>query len=389
MPIINRIADYFDEMQGWRHHMHANPELGFDCFETSKFVRSKLKDFGVDEIHPNIAKTGIVAIIKGRSIGKTIGLRADMDALPLTEISTNRYKSKREGVMHACGHDGHTTMLLGAAKYLCETRNFSGNVALIFQPAEEGGGGAEVMCKEGIMERFAIDEVYGIHNDPSSPLGFFKTCIGPNMAAADDFTIKILGKGGHAAEPEETIDPLVAGVQLVQSIQTISSRNLSALDRVVISITQFHAGTTHNIIPNEAYINGTVRTLSKQAQGLVVKRLKELCKGHGLVFGGKMKLEYNRGYPPTVNHEKETKFAAEVAREVVDAQNVNMNAKPIMASEDFSYMIEKRPGCYFHVGQGIGAPVHNPKYDFNDDLSPIGASFFARLVEKSNPINKY
>ncbi len=386
MPIINRIADYFYEMQGWRHHMHANPELGFDCFETAKFVKSKLEEFGVDEVHSDIAKTGLVAIIKGKSTGKTVGLRADMDALPLTEITKKSYKSKRKGIMHACGHDGHTTMLLGAAKYLCETRNFSGNVALIFQPAEEGGGGAEVMCKEGIMERFAIDEVYGIHNDPSSPLGVFKTCIGPNMAAADDFTIKIVGQGGHAAEPEETIDPLVAGVQLVQSIQTISSRNLSALDRVVISITQFHAGTTHNIIPNEAYINGTVRTLSKQAQSLVIRRLKELCKGHGLVFGGKMELEYNYGYPPTVNHEKETKFAADVAREIVDQQNVNINAEPIMASEDFSYMIEKRPGCYFHVGQGIGAPVHNPEYDFNDDLSPIGASFFARLIEKANPV---
>ncbi len=386
MAIINRIADFFDEMQGWRHHMHANPELGFDCFETAKFVKSKLEEFGVDEIYTEIAKTGIVAIIKGKSIGKTIGLRADMDALPLEEATSKEYKSRKTGVMHACGHDGHTTMLLGAAKYLCETRNFSGNVALIFQPAEEGGGGAEVMCKEGIMDRFQIHEVYGIHNDPGSPLGLFKTCIGSNMAAADDFTIKILGKGGHAAEPEETIDPLVTGVQLVQAIQTISSRNLSALEKVVISITQFHAGTTHNIIPNEAYINGTVRTLSKEAQSLVVKRLKELCKGHGHGFGGKIKLDYNFGYPPTVNHEKETKFSADVAKEIVGVQNVDINTKPIMASEDFAYMIEERPGCYFHVGQGVGAPVHNPEYDFNDDLSPIGASFFARLIEKSNPI---
>ena len=386
MPIINRIADYFDEMQGWRHYLHAYPELGFDCFETAKFVKSKLEEFGVDEIHTEIAKTGIVAIINGKSTGKTIGLRADMDALPLEEVTHKEYESKKKGVMHACGHDGHTTMLLGAAKYLCETRNFSGNVALIFQPAEEGGGGAEKMCKEGIMDKFRIDQVYGIHNDPGSPLGFFKTCIGPNMAAADDFTIKIVGKGGHAAEPEETIDPLLIGAQLVQSIQTISSRNLSALEKVVISITQFHAGTTHNIIPNEAFINGTVRTLSKKAQSVVVKRLHELCNGHSHGFGGKIKLDYNYGYPPTVNHQKETKFAAEVAEEVVGVQNVDMNAKPIMASEDFSYMIEERPGCYFHVGQGVGAPVHNPEYDFNDDLSPIGASFFAKLIEKSIPI---
>ena len=386
MPIINRIADYFDEMQAWRHHMHSHPELGFDCFETAKFVKSKLEQFGVDKIYTEIARTGIVAIISGKSTGKTIGLRADMDALPLEEATSKDYKSIKTGLMHACGHDGHTTMLLGAAKYLCETRNFSGSVALIFQPAEEGGGGAKVMCKEGIMDRFQIDEVYGIHNDPGSPLGFFQTCIGSNMAAADDFTIKILGRGGHAAEPEETIDPLVIGIQLVQALQTISSRNLSALEKVVISVTQFHAGTTHNIIPNEAYINGTVRTLSKEAQSLVVKRLQELCKGHGHGFGGKIKLGYNYGYPATVNHQRETNFAAEAAKEIVGVQNVDINAKPIMASEDFSYMLEERPGCYFHVGQGAGVPVHNPEYDFNDDLSPIGASFFARLIEKSNPI---
>ena len=386
MPIINRIADYFDEMQAWRHHMHSHPELAFDCFETAKFVKSKLEQFGVDKIYSEIAKTGIVAIINGKSTGKTIGLRADMDALPLEEATSKDYKSIKTGLMHACGHDGHTTMLLGAAKYLCETRNFSGSVALIFQPAEEGGGGAKVMCEEGIMDRFQINEVYGIHNDPGSPLGFFQTCIGSNMAAADDFTIKILGRGGHAAEPEETIDPLVIGVQLVQAIQTISSRNLSALENVVISVTQFHAGTTHNIIPNEAYINGTVRTLSKEAQRLVVKRLQELCKGHGHGFGGKIKLGYNYGYPATVNHQRETNFAAEAAKEIVGVQNVDINAKPIMASEDFSYMLEERPGCYFHVGQGVGVPVHNPEYDFNDDLSPIGASFFAKLIEKSNPI---
>ena len=387
MPIINRIADYFDEMQGWRHHIHANPELGFDCFQTAKFVKSKLEEFGVDEIHSQIAKTGIVAIIKGKSNGKTIGLRADMDALPLAELTNKKYKSKQVGMMHACGHDGHTTMLLGAAKYLCETRNFSGNVALIFQPAEEGGGGAKVMCSEGIMDKFRIDEVYGIHNDPGSPLGVFKTCVGPNMAAADDFVIKIIGQGGHAAEPEATIDPLVIGVQLVQAIQTISSRNLSALEKVIISITQFHAGTTHNIIPNDAFINGTVRTLSKEAQGMVVKRLKELCTGYSKGFGGKIKLDYNYGYPATVNHQRETKFAADVAKEIVGAKNVDIDAKPIMASEDFSYMIEERPGCYFHVGQGVGVAVHNPGYDFNDDLSPIGASFFVKLVEKSNPLS--
>ena len=386
MPIKNRISNFQNDMIKWRHYFHQNPETAYNEINTSKKVIELLKSFNVDKIETGFGKTGVVATIEN-GIGKSIGLRADMDALPITEENTEaKHCSKKIGTMHACGHDGHTTMLLGAAKYLCETRNFSGNVALIFQPAEEGGGGAKIMCNEGIMDKFRIDEVYGIHNDPGSPLGFFKTCVGPNMAAADDFSIKIVGHGGHAAEPEETTDPLVTGVQIVQAIQTILSRNLSALENVVISITQFHAGTTHNIIPNEAYINGTVRTLSKHAQSRVVKRLKELCAGHSHGFGGKIKLDYNYGYPPTVNHQKETKFAADVAEEIVGVQNVDINAKPIMASEDFSYMIEERPGCYFHVGQGTGAPVHNPEYDFNDDLSPIGASFFVRLIEKSNPI---
>ena len=386
MPVINRIADFFKDMQGWRQHIHSNPELGFECYKTADFVVSKLEEFGVDEIHSKIAKSGVVALIKGKSPGKTIGLRADMDALPLSEVLNHPYKSKVPGVMHACGHDGHTTMLLGAAKYLTETRNFSGNVALIFQPAEEGGGGAEVMCKEGIMDRFSIDQVYGIHNDPSSPLGFFKTSQGPSMAAADEFSIFIEGKGGHAAEPEDTVDPLIIAVQLIQSIQTISSRNLSALDPVVISITQIHSGTTHNIIPNNAFINGTVRTLTKESQKLVVKRLEEICKGQSLVFNGKVELDYQYGYPPTVNHSDETVFAAKVAAEIVGIENVNAKAEPIMASEDFSYMIEERPGSYLHIGQGKGPPVHNPEYDFNDDLSPIGASFLAKLVESAQPI---
>ena len=386
MPVINRIADFYNDMQEWRKHIHSNPELGFECHNTADFVISKLKEFGIEEIHTEIAKTGVVAIIKGRTSGKTIGLRADMDALPLTEIFDHPYKSKVPGVMHACGHDGHTTMLLGAAKYLAETRNFSGNVALIFQPAEEGGGGAEVMCKEGIMDRFSIDQVYGIHNDPGLPLGFFKTSEGPAMAAADEFSIFIKGRGGHGANPEETIDPLIIGVQLVQSIQTISSRNLSALDPVVISITQIHSGTTHNIIPADAFINGTVRTLSKKTQELVVKRLKDICKGHSIVFDGEVKLDYQYGYPPTINHLKETIFAANVAKQIVGAENVDAKAEPIMASEDFSYMIEERPGSYLHVGQGKGPSVHSPEYDFNDELSPIGASFLAKLVESAQPI---
>jgi len=386
MPVINRIAEFFDDMREWRRHIHANPELGYDCHKTADFVKMKLKEFGIDHIDDGIAQTGVVAIIKGSIPGKTIALRADMDALPLSEFHDHEYKSQNPGIMHACGHDGHTTMLLGAARYLAETRNFSGQVALVFQPAEEGGGGAKIMCEEGIMERYKIDQIYGIHNDPGMPLGYFTTNTGPVMAAADQFYISIEGQGGHGANPEETIDPLIIAVQLAQAIQTISSRNMSALDQVVISITQIHSGTTHNIIPSEANINGTIRTMSEETQELIKNRLKNLCEGHALAFNCSIKLDYQYGYPATINHFKESNFAAEVAKEIVGIENVNANAEPIMASEDFSYMIQERPGAFLHIGQGEGPPVHNEKYDFNDELSPIGASFFVKLVESAQPI---
>ena len=387
MPIINRISDYYNEMREWRQYIHSNPELGFECHKTAAFVVERLREFGIEEIHEGIAKTGVVAIINGSKPGKTIGLRADMDALPLQEIHDHDYKSKNPGKMHACGHDGHTTMLLGAARYLAETRNFSGRVALIFQPAEEGGGGGEVMVKEGIIDTFSIDQVYGIHNAPGIPLGAFVTNPGPSMAAADEFEIEITGQGGHGAAPEETVDPIVICLQVAQSIQTISSRNLSALDPVVISITQIHTGTTHNIIPGTAYINGTVRTLTKASQEVVVNRLQKICEGHTVAFNGEVSLDYQYGYPPTVNHLKETEFAVEVAKDISGPENVDGNALPIMAAEDFSYMLEKCPGSYLHVGQGDGPPVHNPEYDFNDDLSPIGASFYVGLVEKAQPLD--
>ena len=386
MPIVNRIADYHDEMKEWRQYIHKNPELNFDCHKTADFVIKKLQEFGVDEIHEKIAESGVVAIINGKNPGSTIGLRADMDALPLQEIKDHEYKSAIDGKMHACGHDGHTTMLLGAARYLAETKNFSGRVALIFQPAEEGGGGGEVMCKEGIMDTFDIKQVFGIHNTPGLPLGFFSTNPGPVLAAADSFSIWVSGQGGHGANPEETIDPVIAAVQIAQAIQTISSRNLSALDSVVISVTQIHTGTINNIVPGEAFINGTVRTLNKSSQRTVVKRLKEICAGTAQAFGAKADLEYEYGYPPTVNHPKETAFAVEVAAEISGDVNVDSNAPPIMAAEDFAYMLEERPGAYLNVGQGDSAALHNPEYDFNDELSPIGASFFVKLVEKAQPL---
>ena len=387
MPIINRIADFYDDMKEWRQDLHSDPELGFECHRTAAFLVERLKDFGIKEIHQGIAKTGIVAIIEGKKRGKTIGLRADMDALPLQEVHDHPYKSKNAGIMHACGHDGHMTMLLGAARYLAETRNFSGRVALIFQPSEEDGGGGEVMCKEGIMDSFSISQVYGIHNASDLPLGFFKTNPGPNMAAADDFTILVNGRGGHGANPEETQDPIVVAVQIAQAIQTISSRNLSALEPAVISITQIHSGTTHNIIPDSAFINGTVRTLSENIKNLVKERIREICQGISKAFKCEVKLNYHDGYPVTNNHQKETEFAVAVASGISGPEQVDGHGEPIMGSEDFSYMLQERPGAYLHVGQGYGPPLHNPEYDFNDDLSPIGASFFAKLVEKAQPLD--
>ena len=386
MPIINRIANFAEDMNQWRQELHSNPELKFDCYETASFIIERLKEFGINEIHTGIAKTGIVAIINGKKDGETIGLRADMDALPLQEIKDHPYKSKKDGIMHACGHDGHMTMLLGAAKYLNETKNFSGKVALIFQPSEEDGGGGRVMCEEGIMDTFSINQVYGLHNAPGLPLGFFKTNPGPNMAAADDFTIEIKGKGGHGANPEETFDPITASLQVAQSIQTISSRNLSALDNVVISITQIHSGTTHNIIPEKAFINGTVRTLDKVTQRLIKERLNSICEGIAISFNCEIKLKYNIGYPVTFNHKNETKFSVEVATEISGSTMVDGNAPPIMGSEDFSYMLLERPGAYLHLGQGDGPALHSSEYDFNDELSPIGASFFVKLVEKAQPL---
>ncbi|WP_322892577.1 MULTISPECIES: M20 aminoacylase family protein [unclassified Yoonia] len=384
MPVINRIADYAEEMTGWRRHLHAHPELRFDCHETAAFVVEKLRAFGVDEIHEGIATSGIVAIINGQGKGRTIGLRADMDALPMEEVTGLDYVSKTPGAMHACGHDGHTTMLLGAAKYLAETRNFAGRVALIFQPAEEGGGGAEVMVQEGILDRFDIAEVYALHNAPGTAVGAFYTAPGPIMAAVDTFHIHVKGRGGHGAMPHETADPVVAVLGIATAIQTIVSRNHYALQELVVSVTQLHTGSADNVIPDTGYINGTVRTFDPAVQAMVKKRLAEIVAGQAASYGVTAELDYEIGYPATINDTDKTAFAAEVAREV--SGNVVDDAKPEMGAEDFAYMLNERPGAYLFVGNGDTAGLHHPAYDFDDAGAPVGASFFARIVERALPV---
>ena len=386
MPVVNRIADMSAEMTGWRRHLHTIPELGLDCHQTAAFVAERLREFGVDELHEGIAKTGIVAIINGQGPGPTIGLRADMDALPITEETGLDYASTHPGKMHACGHDGHTAMLLGAAKYLAETRNFTGRVALIFQPAEEDGGGGEVMVEEGIMDRFEIAQVYAIHNSPGKEFGHFFTTSGPIMAAADTFHIHITGKGGHGARPHDCIDPVVAACAIVQAFQTIVSRNVHAKDRAVISTTQIHTGTVDNVIPETCYINGTVRTFDKEVQALVLRRMQEIVAGQAASFDVEAKFEFEFGYPPTVNDAEKSRFAVAVAEEIAGEGRVDPEIEPVMGAEDFSYLLEARPGAYLHLGQGEGAGVHHPKYNFNDEIAPIGASFFARLVERAQPV---
>ena len=386
MPIINRIADYAKDMQGWRRHLHQNPELAFECYETAAFVVERLREFGVDDIHEGIATTGLVAIINGQGEGATIGLRADMDALAMPEETGLDYASVHAGKMHACGHDGHTTMLLGAARYLAETRNFSGRVALIFQPAEEDGGGGEVMCDEGIMDRFDIGEVYALHNIPDLPLGTFSTTPGPIMAAVDDFEINIKGLGGHGAYPQDTRDPVVAAVAVASAIQTIVSRNLDTRKELVVSVTQIHTGSADNIIPEVAFVGGTVRTFDKDVQAMVQTRLQAICEGVAATYDVEVSLTYNIGYPATINTPKNVELAAAVAAEVSGVDNVIADQQPEMGAEDFSFMLEKRPGAYLFLGQGEGPGVHNTAYDFNDEISPIGASFFARMVETRQPV---
>ena len=386
MAIVNRIAGYADEMTGWRRHLHTIPELGRECFETAAFVEEKLREFGVDEIQTGFATTGIVAIVNGQGDGPTIGLRADMDGLPIIETTGLDYQSTHEGRMHACGHDGHTTMLLGAAKYLCKTRNFSGRVALIFQPDEEATGGAEAMVEEGILDTFDISQVYGIHNMPDFPVGGFFTTTGPLMAGADVFDINIKGRGGHGAMPHGTVDPVLAACSIAQAIQTIVSRNVDAAERLVISVTQIHTGSVDNVIPDTAYMNGTVRSFTPEVRELAERRLREIVAGQAASYGCEAEVVYNRGYPTTYNSAEGVVTATKAARDVSGVEAVVDDFEPVMGSEDFSYMLEKRPGAYLLMGQGPSAGLHHPEYNFNDDVAPVGASFFARLVETAQPV---
>ena len=386
MAIVNRIAGYADEMTGWRRHLHTIPELGRECFKTAAFVEEKLREFGVDEIQTGFATTGIVAIINGQGNGPTLGLRADMDGLPIIETTGLEYQSTHEGRMHACGHDGHTTMLLGAVKYLCETRNFSGRVALIFQPDEEATGGAEAMVEEGILDIFEISQVYGIHNMPDFPVGGFFTTTGPLMAGADVFDINIKGRGGHGAMPHGTVDPVLAACSIAQVIQTIVSRNVDAAERLVISVTQIHTGSVDNVIPDTAYMNGTVRSFTPEVRELAERRLREIVAGQAASYGCEAEVVYNRGYPATYNSAEGVVTATKAARDVSGVEAVVDDFEPVMGSEDFSYMLEKRPGAYLFMGQGPSAGLHHPEYNFNDDVALVGASFFARLVETAQPV---
>ena len=385
MPVKNRFAELLPEITEWRRDLHENPEILFETHRTSALVAEKLKAFGCDEVVTGIGRTGVVAVIKGKTnkSGKVIGLRADMDALPIHEQTGLEYASKTDGAMHACGHDGHTAMLLGATKYLSETRNFDGTVVLIFQPAEEGGGGGKEMCDDGMMDRWGIQEVYGMHNWPGKPVGSFAIRPGAFFAAADQFDIVVEGKGGHAAKPQEVIDSTVVAAQMVTALQTIASRNADPVEQVVVSVTSIESSSTaYNVIPQRVHLKGTVRTLNKDIRALAEKRLIEIAEGVGATFGAVASVDYHRGYPVMVNSDAQTAFAADVAASV---SGECADAPLVMGGEDFAYMLEERPGAYILVGNGDTAAVHHPEYNFNDEAIPAGCSWWAEIVEQRMP----
>lgn len=383
MPLLNRAAELQNEAREWRHHLHAHPEILYEVHNTAAFVAEKLKEFGVDEIVTGIGRTGVVGVIKGRGDSdRAIGLRADMDALPLEEITGKPWASKSPGKMHACGHDGHTAMLLGAAKHLCETRNFNGRAVVIFQPAEEGGAGARAMVEDGLMDRFGIEEVYGMHNMPGMPLGSFAIRKGGIMAAPDKFFVTIHGRGGHAAEPHLTIDTIAIGAEIVGGLQLIASRNANPVRSIVVSVTQFHAGTTHNIIPEVAHLSGTVRTHDESVRSMAESRIRQIATGIAAAHGAEATVDYERACPVTSNHAAETRHAAKAAIDVVGEAQVNDDVDPSMAGEDFAFMLQARPGAYIMIGNGDTAGLHNPAYDFNDEALGYGISYWVRLAEQ-------
>jgi len=384
MPIINRIADYKPELTAWRRHLHMHPELAYEEVETAAFVADKLREVGVDEVHEGIGKTGVVAVIRAGTSDRRIGLRADMDALPIQEATGAPHASIRPGKMHACGHDGHTTMLLGAAKYLAETRNFDGTVYLVFQPAEEGRAGAKAMMDDGLFERFPVADIYGLHNWPAMPTGTFAMCEGPAMAASDEFRITVKGRGCHAAMPHMGLDPVVVSAQIVMGLQCIVSRETDPLDNAVLSVTQIHTGHTFNVVPEEALIVGTVRTFKRDTRDRLQARLAEVATGIAKSFGLEAGVQYRRGYPPTVNHAREAAIGAAAAALVVGDDRVERNPAPVMGAEDFAFMLEAVPGSYIWMGSGEGetpALLHSQYYDFNDEALPLGVSYWAKLVE--------
>ncbi|MDB5653501.1 MAG: hippurate hydrolase [Tardiphaga sp.] len=381
MPIIDRITELQPEIQAWRRDLHAHPEVMYDVHRTAAFVAEKLRAFGCDEVATGLGQTGVVGVIKGRAPGGVIGLRADMDALPIEEETNLSYASKTPGKMHACGHDGHTAMLLGAAQYLAETRNFVGDAVVIFQPAEEGGAGALAMIKDGLMDRFGIQQVFGMHNGPGMPVGSFAMRPGAIMASTEHVTIRIEGVGGHAAYPHLTVDPVLVGAQLITALQGVVSRNVNPLQSAVISICAFHAGSAHNVIPHVAELKGTVRSLNADVRDLLEKRVREVVAGVALQSGARIKLDYERSYPVVMNHPAETEIAAQVAIAVAGAANVDTDMVPIMGAEDFSYMLEARPGAFIFMGNGDSAGLHHPAYNFNDDALVFGTSYWVKLVE--------
>ncbi|TAA53772.1 M20 aminoacylase family protein [Shinella sp. JR1-6] len=386
MPLNKDIAPMLEEIVAWRHDFHKHPELQFEVHRTAGIVAEKLAEFGCDQVVSGIGRTGVVGLIHGSAGagGPVIGLRADMDALPIMEETGCSYASQTAGLMHACGHDGHTAMLLGAAKYLAATRRFAGSVAVIFQPAEEGGGGANEMVKDGLLERFGITQVYGMHNMPGLAAGTFGMRTGPIMAAADRFRIEIDGRGGHAARPHDCIDPILVGAQIVSAAHSIVARNVDPLNSAVLSFGAFNAGFTDNVIPNVALLKGTVRTLNGAVQDLMERRLGEVVDLTARTFGATARLHYLRDYPVTVNADANVDIAFAAAAAVAGTQNVDRDVAPMMGSEDFAFMLQKRPGAYIFLGQGKTAGLHHPKYDFNDDVIPAGVSYWIELVSLAN-----